>query len=54
VRLFTAAELAVLRASDHVVDQLEPGGALYLRDRGRLKRRRKPAPPPADQKRTDA
>ncbi len=33
MRTFTPAELAVLRASDHVVDQQEPGGALYLRDR---------------------
>lgn len=31
--LFTRAELAVLRASDHVVDQQEPGGVLEIRDR---------------------
>lgn len=30
---FTAAELALLRASDRVVDQQQPGGVLYHRDR---------------------
>lgn len=44
MRLFTAAELAVLRASDRVVDQQEPGGALYRRDRNRMKRRRVAVP----------
>lgn len=31
--LFDAAELALLRASDRVVDQQEPGGKLYRADR---------------------
>ncbi len=31
--LFTESELAVLRASDRVVDQQEPGGMLDRRDR---------------------
>jgi hypothetical protein len=45
---FTAAELAVLRASDRIVDQQEPGGALYRLDRGLRRRARgTSAAPPA-------
>jgi hypothetical protein len=46
--MFTAAEMAVLRASDRIVDQQEPGGALYRLDRGLRRRSRgKSATPPA-------
>ncbi len=48
MRLFTPAELALLRASDRVVDQQEPGGSLYRRDRNQVRRRRATAPLPAN------